>query len=315
MLKALFPALGLAGLATAAGAHVTLEQSEATIGSTMKITLRVPHGCDGAATNGLTVTLPDGVYDAKPMPKPGWTLATVTGAYATPFTSHGTTVTEGVREIAWTGGALDAAWYDEFTFRATLGTGLVAGDALSFPTVQDCTTATTDWTDTSGAPDVPNPAPSLTLVAGGAGHDDHAAAAPGTEVGALRITAPFSRATLPNAPVAGGFLTITNTGTTDDRLIAAASEAAGRIEVHEMEMKGDVMRMRELKGGLPIPAGATVSLDPGGYHIMFMDLAHPFARGTSVPVTLTFEKAGSVDVALPIGAPNARGPADAVASQ
>lgn len=125
--------------------------------------------------------------------------------------------------------------------------------------------------------------------------------------GDLELTGAFSRATLPNAPVAGGFLTITNTGTEDDRLIGAESVAAGHMEVHEMAMEGDVMRMRELADGLPIPAGETVTLKPGGFHIMFMDLQQPLVEGETVPITLEFEKAGKVEVSLMIGAPNAKG--------
>ncbi len=116
----------------------------------------------------------------------------------------------------------------------------------------------------------------------------------------LRIEDPFARATLPNQPVAGGFMVISNTGDTDDTLIAARSAAAARMEIHEMAMDGDVMRMRELSGGLVIPAGETVMLKPGGYHIMFMELSGPLVEGIETEVTLTFEKAGEVTLALPV---------------
>ena len=96
----------------------------------------------------------------------------------------------------------------------------------------------------------------------------------------------------------GGFLTITNKGTTPDRLIAARSPVSLKVEVHEMKMAGSVMRMREVDGGIEIPPGATVTLKPGGYHIMFMELKAPLAQGGKVPVTLVFEKAGSIDVEL-----------------
>ena len=121
------------------------------------------------------------------------------------------------------------------------------------------------------------------------------------KVGALTITAPFARATLPNAPVAGGFLTVTNTGATDDTLIGAASDIAGKVQIHEMVMDGDVMKMRELANGLVISAGETIALKPGGYHLMFMDLNGGLVEGETVKVTLMFEKAGSVAVELPIG--------------
>ena len=119
---------------------------------------------------------------------------------------------------------------------------------------------------------------------------------------ALEIAAPFARATLPNQPVGGGFMTLTNTGDTDDRLVAASSPVAGRVEIHEMAMDGDVMRMRELADGLAIPAGETVELKPGGYHVMFMDLAGPLVAGETAEITLTFEQAGDVTLTMPIRA-------------
>ena len=119
-------------------------------------------------------------------------------------------------------------------------------------------------------------------------------------VGPIEISQPFTRASLPNAPAGGGFMTITNTGTEDDRLVSAASSVAARVELHEMAMEGDVMKMRPMAEGIVIPAGETVSLEPGGLHVMFMGLSAPFIEGEAVTVTLTFEKAGSVDVELPV---------------
>lgn len=127
-----------------------------------------------------------------------------------------------------------------------------------------------------------------------------------TKVGDLVLTDPFTRATLPNAPVAGGFLNVMNMGDTDDTLIAATSEIAAMTEIHTMEMDGDVMRMRELEDGLPIPAGETVVLKPGGFHLMFMQLNGPLVEGETVSVTLTFQQAGDVTLDLPVAAFNAR---------
>ena len=95
-------------------------------------------------------------------------------------------------------------------------------------------------------------------------------------------------------------MTLTNGGEVDDRLVAVASPAAARVEIHEMKMDGDVMRMREVEGGLIIPAGEIVSLVPGGYHIMFMDLVGPMVSGEMAEVTLTFERAGEVTRTVPI---------------
>jgi len=128
------------------------------------------------------------------------------------------------------------------------------------------------------------------------------AAAHDYKIGALEIEHPWTRATPPTAKTGGGFLTITNKGTTPDRLIAARSPVSLKVEVHEMKMDGSVMRMREVDGGIEIPPGATVTLKPGGYHIMFMELKAPLAQGGKVPVTLVFEKAGSIDVELKIEA-------------
>lgn len=116
------------------------------------------------------------------------------------------------------------------------------------------------------------------------------------KVGSLEISHPWTRATAPTAKAGGGYLVITNKGTTPDRLVAAESNASQKVEIHEMKMDGNVMRMRELAGGLEIPPGGSVMLKPGGYHIMFMELKAPLAKGNKVPVTLVFEKAGKIDV-------------------
>lgn len=116
------------------------------------------------------------------------------------------------------------------------------------------------------------------------------------KIGDLVIDHPWAKATLPNQPVAGGFLTITNNGAEPDRLVAGTAGFAGEVQVHEMAMENDVMKMRQLEEGLEIPAGATVELKPGGYHIMFMQLAEPLKEGEMRKATLTFEKAGSIEV-------------------
>lgn len=133
------------------------------------------------------------------------------------------------------------------------------------------------------------------------------AATTGTEVtaGDLTISGGFTRATLPGAPVAGGFVTITNAGAEDDRLVAVSTSIAKEAQIHEMALENDIMKMRRLEDGLVIPAGETVTLAPGGYHLMFMGLGGAIAEGDVVAVTLTFEKAGDVAVEL------VAGPADA----
>ena len=122
------------------------------------------------------------------------------------------------------------------------------------------------------------------------------------KLGAIEIREPWTRATPPTAQAGGGFLVITNTGTSPDRLVSARSGASDKVEIHDMKMDGNVMRMREVEGGLVIPPGATVELKPGSFHIMFMGLKAPFAKDQAIPLTLVFEKAGSVDIDLPVQA-------------
>jgi copper(I)-binding protein len=124
--------------------------------------------------------------------------------------------------------------------------------------------------------------------------------------GSLEISGAFTRATLPNAPVGGGYLTIVNTGSSDDCLLSATSTVAGEVQIHEMRMDGQMMRMAELPEGIPLPAGSTVTLAPGGLHLMLMSLTGPLVEGTTVPVTLIFEKAGPIEIGLSVGPVGAR---------
>jgi copper(I)-binding protein len=134
------------------------------------------------------------------------------------------------------------------------------------------------------------------------------AAAQEYSVGPLTIERPWSRATPPAAKVGAGYLVVTNRGQAADRLTAASSPAAGRVEIHEMKMDGGVMRMRELAQGLALPPGASVELKPGGYHLMLMELPAPLVAGTSVPMTLVFERAGRLDIELKVEPANTRAP-------
>jgi periplasmic copper chaperone A len=116
------------------------------------------------------------------------------------------------------------------------------------------------------------------------------------KVGSLEIGHPWTRATPKGATVGGGYAKITNKGQTADRLMAVSLTAAGKVEIHEMAMSGSMAQMRKLKNGLEIKPGATVELKPGSYHMMFMNLKQPLEKGQRIKGTLTFEKAGSIDV-------------------
>jgi copper(I)-binding protein len=119
-------------------------------------------------------------------------------------------------------------------------------------------------------------------------------------LGDLTITGPWVRPTPPGAPTAAGYLTVTNNGAAEDHLIGGSSPDAASVEVHEMTMDGNVMRMRPVAGGVPIAAGKTVTLAPGGYHMMLIGPTQQFKLGGMVPVTLEFARAGKVDVMFPV---------------
>jgi uncharacterized protein YcnI len=168
-------AAGIAALATLglmagsgeARAHITLETQAAPVASIYKAVFRVPHGCAGAATTAIRVRIPEGVIAVKPMPKPGWALETVKGAYEKAYDYYGTPTTEGVREVAWSGGNLPDAFYDEFVMRVYLTGDLRPGTMLYFPVVQQCEQGVDRWIEIpaagKGADDYETPAPGLRL--------------------------------------------------------------------------------------------------------------------------------------------------------
>ena len=115
-------------------------------------------------------------------------------------------------------------------------------------------------------------------------------------VGALKISAPWARATPKGASVGGAYMTITNTGTAPDRLTGGSTTVAKSFEVHEMKMDNGVMKMRPVEGGIEIKPGQTVTLAPNGYHVMLMGMNQPLTQSQHFKATLQFEKAGKVDV-------------------
>ncbi len=123
----------------------------------------------------------------------------------------------------------------------------------------------------------------------------------------LEIEKPWARATPPGAAIGGGYLVIRNKGAAGDRLVGVSSPASARVEIHEMAMEKDVMRMREVKG-VDVPAKKSVEFKPGGYHLMLIELKAPLKPGDKVPLTLRFEKAGEVKTELAVGAMAAGGP-------
>lgn len=110
----------------------------------------------------------------------------------------------------------------------------------------------------------------------------------------IRVTHAWARATAPGQTVGAGYLTLDNLSRTEDRLIAITSPVAREAQLHNMTMDGGVMRMRPIEGGLLIPAGGRVTLEPGGVHLMFVALNAPLVSGTTFPVILRFAHAGEL---------------------
>jgi periplasmic copper chaperone A len=135
--------------ASAASAHVTLENREATVGSSYKAVFMVPHGCAGSATVKIRVQIPEGVIAVKPMPKAGWSVEVIKGKYSGEYDYHGAKSTEGVKEVVWSGGRLSDDNYDEFVISAFLTNALKPNTTLYFPTVQECEQGISRWIDIS----------------------------------------------------------------------------------------------------------------------------------------------------------------------
>jgi copper(I)-binding protein len=141
-------------------------------------------------------------------------------------------------------------------------------------------------------------APALLLTTQALAHHD-------TTIGAIAIGHPWARAALAGANGAA-YMTLRNTGRDADRLLVASTPMARTVELHTHIRDGDVMRMRPVPD-IPVPAGQTVRLRPGGLHVMLIGLTEPLRQGTTVPLTLRFERAGETTVQLEIQAAGARG--------
>lgn len=320
-----FAAMAVIASQSSAFAHVTLATGETRPGTYYKAVFQVPHGCDGAATQSIRIQIPEGVIGVKPMPKPGWTLNVTRGAYAKSYQSHGKVVTEGPKEVMWSGGSLSDDNYDEFVFTSFI-TDFPSGQVIAFPTVQQCAKGEVRWDQIASEGQNPHslksPAPMLRIAAdttvaqaqmdhGGMDHSKMGAA-PQTgvdtlKVGDLAVASPWTRATPGGAKIAGGYLKITNNGKSPDRLVSVTSAGADRVEIHEMSMTDGVMKMRPLADGLTVKPGETVEFKPGGFHLMFMDIKLPLKQGDTLKATLKFEKAGTLDVSFSVNAIGATG--------
>ncbi len=116
------------------------------------------------------------------------------------------------------------------------------------------------------------------------------------KINSLIIDHPIARETPPGVKVGAGYLTITNNGKEDDKLISVTGDVSPLIQIHTMSIEDNVMKMQEVKGGLEIPAGKSVQLQAGGKHIMFMNLPKQLKAGDKHKAILVFEKAGEIEI-------------------
>ncbi len=117
-------------------------------------------------------------------------------------------------------------------------------------------------------------------------------------LGKIRIGHPYARSTAPGQSAGAAYLKLENTGSEADRLRSASCAEAEHVELHTMEMSGDVMKMRQIDD-IPLPPGAKVEMKPGsGTHLMLMGLKAPLKVGQKFPLQLEFEKAGKVEVMI-----------------
>ncbi len=275
--------------AGAASAHVTLPPGGAAAGSDYEAAFRVGHACEGAkSTTGVTVRLPKGFTLADAQPRKGWKLALRKEPQG-----------DDNGQVSWTPETPDAALPGkeraEFILRGKLTS---TPGPLYFKVLQSCDVGSVDWAQ---------------LPTGGVGATGEKLASPAARldvlapgVAAVDVRDAWVRPAVPGQSGTGAFMKLS--APSGARLVGLSTPVAGVAEVHEMKMEGDVMKMRELPGGLELPARQTVELKPSGLHLMLMDLKQPIPKGATVPLTLRFEDAKGVksalEVNLPVGIPD-----------
>jgi copper(I)-binding protein len=135
-----------------------------------------------------------------------------------------------------------------------------------------------------------------------------AASAADVDVGSIHISQPWARATPKGASAGAAYMTITNNGKTPDKVNCVSSDASAECQIHSMTMDNGVMVMRPVEGGLEIKPGETVTLKPGGFHMMLLNLKQPLEQGNTMTAKLKFDNAGMVDVTYPIAGIGAAAP-------
>jgi copper(I)-binding protein/uncharacterized protein YcnI len=268
--------------------HAALD-GEVVPGNAAELSVRIGHGCDGMDVTAVEVELPEGLAGIRPMAKPGWDIA-VDG-----------------RTIRWSGASLSDAHYDRFPFRARAAAEVADGTPV--PVRQFCGDVEVAWIEVA-APgqnphDLPFPAPLLKVAGVAAAPADHhhghgqAASEGAAALGDLTIADAYARAPAAPGGASAAYMTISTTGTAD-RLVAASSPDAARVELHTHILDdAGVARMREVEA-IDVSRDAPAELKPGGLHVMLMGPRPDMAAGQTISLTLTFETAGEVTLQAPV---------------
>jgi periplasmic copper chaperone A len=135
------------------------------------------------------------------------------------------------------------------------------------------------------------------------------------KVGSIQISQPWARATPKGASSGAAYMTVTNSGTAAQHLNCVSSDAANECQIHEMTMDGGVMKMRPVQGGLEVKPGETVTLKPGGFHLMLVGLKGPLQAGKSLDATFKVDDGTTVQVEFPVAAIGAPAPGAAQGGQ
>ena len=282
-----------------ARAQVTLSQTRFEAGQNYAAFFKLGKGCGASPTVSLEISIPDDVLVLRTPEKLGWRLSAKRVALAPPVHTEGGDIKERIVSVTWRG-RLDANAPDQFGLFLKLP---IRTGRLYFPAVQQCEGERIAWTGAADGHAYPNahPAPFLDLIA---------ATAPATAMaGPIMLERAWSPATPPGATTAAVYLTIMNHGSAPDTLVGGSTPAADSVQVHQMSMANGIMTMREMKDGLAIPSGATVTMDPSQhYHLMLVGVKEPLKRGSRYPITLDFAKAGRATIEVDVAAIGARTP-------
>ena len=281
----------LAGLHTAA-AHAVFDRPLIGSGQIVRVSIAIEHGCNGSPTTALRALIPEGLIVTNVFAADGVSVEMKKSRFERNWSGPHGNVSEGIKEIIWSGAAVPDKKRGEFPFEIFVSSDLPLGQTLAVPVIQNCENGSQSWIEQAATPEAQDqlklPAPLLHVVKPEQAH--------------LDIRNGRSRVTPNGAPVAGGYVTIRNFSDKPDRLVGASLPLAMRAEIHEMSMTDGIMRMRALDKGLEIPAGGTVELKQGSYHLMFIKPSRAFVEGEWIDGTLTFERAGTLSVRFKVEA-------------